>query len=427
MPPTAAGGDDAFATTPHAVQLGADSQPGTAQRVLGHVSLSGATHWLVPDGDATTSASRVYPDKSTPRTLSRASSLPLSPGCLVGIHVVAAPSGPCQRSDGEGGFEEDASVGIVRARVTYREPLGTTIEAEAVVAIPPSGEALNAEPSDVFTSLLLLEALAEPEIADDDLAAWSLWLGVDVVADIELELVGSPRPVDIAIVEVARAVVVPNTIADPWPVAMYCDENGTPFEQPATTWPLVSLDASLDKSLGVLALAEAIASHGDRLGPVLWWWSAGEGAEGTGTLADWIADGGAPPLVLDANVWLHVATGEWSESDQMPGALAASHASAVVRSGEEALGLRTGTLPVWIAARFRVAGTGSAELRVSTSDWDAYVLTRSSMSFGWAVAAGHIEVGASPETATTLRAYMRSSVDGLQAELTDIVVLHRQG
>lgn len=425
LDPDAAGGEVVSVMVPHHTQLAVDSQLGTAHRVLGHVGLSGGTHWLVPDGDDTTSGSRVYPDKTTARTLARAYRVPLSPGCLVGLQVLAAPSGPCQRSDGEGGYIEDASVGIVRAVVTYREPSGSTLESSAVVAVPPSDEPLNGEPGEAFDQLLVLEALAEPQLADDDLAGWASWLGIGVVADIEVEVVGSTRALDIVVVEVPSAVVVPATVVDPWPAAMYSDDDGTPHADPLTDWPLVQLDTD-DKRGGTSALAEAIASHGDRLGPVLWWWSSGEGAEAIGTLADWIADAGAPPLVIDNAVWTHVATGHASTDDALPGVLAASLAAPLVSSGDEAFGRRTGVLPVWIAARLRVAGTGSASVLVQTSKWDGYEVSTSSLAFGWQRVPGWLEVGASPETAPTLRAFAKSSVDGLQLELTDVVVAHRQ-
>jgi hypothetical protein len=410
---------DVSKDVPHETQRALDTQPGTGGRVLGRYSLDGATSWLVPDGDDTTSGSRIYPDATTPRVVLRLHKIELSPGSLVRLDVVAAPSGPTQRDEG-GAFVLDSLLGRVRAVVTYRAPDGSTADATAQVLLPPSQEQHGGEPQSVIGSLFAISALALPGPLVDDAETWADWTSVGVSVDVRLELLGSPRIVDVALVEHAFAVTVDT--ADAWPSAMYVDDSGQPLEQPPSEWPQTQASAS-DKGFGVEALAEAIAAHGDLLGgPVIWWSSATEHVD---TLADWLVANEAPPFVVTGTTAEHLSTG-LPEQDELPAWTTGSHAAALVQSGDAALVRRTAVVPVWIAAYMRVTSGGTGYTVVKTSDWDSYELSTTSPAFDWVRVPGWLEVGANPEDDRPLRVFPRASAGGLDCDVRYVAISRRR-
>ena len=419
--PDAAALEQTSPAVPHAAARGTDSILASGRRVLARYGLRGDSEWkLVPDGSDPTSGSQIYPTSDTARVVMRATEIPLTPGYLVRLDVLALPSGPTQQSDGLGGYELDVALGQVIAYVTYRSPDGLVEhDVEAAIDIPASAAPFAAEPDGAVAAALTRTVVAVPQVVDAGPEQWAEWSAVGVEVDIRVEVVGACRVIDLALVEQPARVVC--SLDDAWPSPLYADGLGAAWAQPITSWPQTQISAD-DKGGGVVALAEGVAAHGDLLGPVLWSWSSG--SEGD-TLANWLAANEAPAFTSSGTTARHVPTSSSSPGD-LPAALTGCQGATLLQSGDDALGRRTGVQPVWIAAYMRISGTGTAYLRVETSDLDSYTLETTSLVFEWVRVAGWLEVGASPEDSREIRAWLDASVGGINGEVRYIQISRRQ-
>jgi hypothetical protein len=392
-----------------------------SRRVLARYGLHGAEAWTVPNGTSPTSVSQIYFERDGARVLMRAQGIELTPGSLVRLDVVSAPAGPTQRDDGGGGWELDDVSGRVRATITYSAPAPDvdTSEINLVVLTTPSPEPAGGEPANIIAALTVESKLAIPAPLADDPAEWRKWTRPGVTVDLVLELLGSPRIVDVALVEQPFATT--SELDDqPWAGTLYANDVGDAHELPLTDWPQTQA-SSTDRGDGVVVVAEAIAAHGDELGPVLVAWTSASEAD---TLADWLADGEAVPFVATGTIPQLLSLGIEPDAEA-PAWATGSHGAPLLQSGDDALGRRTAVLPVMISAYMRLAGTGTGYLRVETSDWDSYVMETSSLVWAWIEIAGWLEVGPTPEDQRKLRAYAYTSVGGLDIEVRYVVIRRR--
>lgn len=404
--------------TPHDTLLALDTFV-ASRRVLARLGLDGGKRFVVPDGTSPTSGSQVYPDNTTPRVALRLEHVELTPGSLVRMDVLWAPAGPTQRSDGGGGWELDEVAGSVRATITYRSPDAEENEAIITLEAEPSEEPNGAEPGNVIGSLARATKLAVPTIIDDDPAEWSKWTRPGVECDVVLEVIGSPRIVDVALVEQPWSTT--SELADEWAGPLYGDDDGNPHPQPIHEWPQTQASTD-DRGDGIVAIAEAIATHGDQLGPVLVAWSSANEGD---SLADWQTDDEAVPFIATGTSQQQLVSGEELSSTSSAWATG-SHGAPLVQSGDDALARRTAVLPVWIWAYMRVAGTGTGYLRVATSDWDSYTLETTSLAWEAKRVPGWLEVGTAPEDQRQLRAHAYASVGGLDVETRYVLIQRRR-
>jgi len=395
----------------HESLLALDTLHGASCRVLLEAGLRGGDQFLVLSGDDPTDTVRIYPDKDTPRVVGRAYQIPLTPGHFVGLDVVALPSGPTQYTPGPSSFLPDGAGGRVEMAVTYTNSDAQTVTVTVGVDLEASIEVFAAEPAAAWASLIEKSATAIPAGPLQPSAAWwERWTrGEDVLVDIVVSYIGSPRVVDLVVVERPHQIFV-DTTSDRWPSAIYSQVG--PLDNPPSDYPIQQV-AAADPAGGTESIRRALSSHGRELGPCLFGWSCA--TEHTATLDDWVSydtgtgDDEAPPDSATGTTETLVGTDLSGATANHP-AWIAGHYARQVDHGDDFLDGRVGVLPVWVAAYCRVSGgTGTYRL-VTVEGWSEITWTTASTSWAWVVTPGWLELGTGPEDAPPVRIH-RSNDD----------------
>lgn len=402
-----------------------DSLPTSGRRVLLELGLRGGDKFLVLNGVDPNSPSRIYPDKSSPRVAGRLHNVSLTPGHLVALEVVAVPSGPCQR-DEVALFVPDGAGGSIEVEVTYANGDGQSVTCQAAVDLAASQLPRSAESPAGYYSLIVSQAVAIPTPLIPSAEHWQKWTrGGDVTASAVVRYVGSPRPVDVVLVEVPHSIVV-DTSDSRWPAAMY-SANGQPYAQPPSDYPIEQLSAT-DPGGGTRSIRRALRSFGRELGPCLFGWSSA--AEHVGDLDDWISydtgsgDDEAPPASVTGTTLAEVMFGGEKSSSNLFGWSTGNYARDVDH-GDAFLDGRTGVLPVWVAAYCRVSGgTGTYRLRTDDVGWSEIVWSTTATSWTWVLTPGWLEVGTGPEDAPPARLWASNS-GANDTQIRDLIVFKR--
>ena len=410
----------------HEALVGLDTTINSARRVLLEAGLRGSSRFMVLDGAPTLSQFRTYPDTDTPRVVARATAMPLTPGYLVALELVALPSGPTQAPDDLMiTWEEDDRSGVVELRVTYRNAAGDIALATASIQVDGSGEILGAEPLDPWQALAVDGDLAMPGPWAPDPVEWAKWTGIGVSVDLELRYRGSPRVLDVVAVERAWSSTV-ELSAPRRPAAFYTGEDGEPLELPASEYPIVRTSEA-DRALGAESIVEAIAETGAVLGPVLWSWSSHDEADPLHEIVEYdggIGDGEALAVEVAGDTWTLLASTSVADVAAAPGLLTGNYAAGLRGSAAELLDTRAGVIPVWISAYWRTSNESApAQLEVRASEWSEVSLASSSTAWAWTRVPAWLEVGPDPEARVAARVLWRCP--GGTASLRDLVVSYR--
>lgn len=412
----------------HEALLALDSVLGSGRRVLLDASLAGATRFLVEDNLDTTSATRIYPDRTTPRVVARARGVPLTPGHVVALELLGLPSGPTQQGAVFMGFSLDSVLGSVALEVTYHAgAISKTVSVELELA-PSEVEPHAGEPGDVWGSLLELDALALPELVDAGDSAWATWAGPGVTVDLVLRYSGSPRVVDCHVAErPLRAAVDPTD--DRWPAAMYTEIEqqtaGSPLGSYPSEWPTTRLTDD-DPGCGTVAMLEGIRALG-RLGPVLFSWTShreGQALADIVSYSDGSGDDEAPPLAFEGDEWTLLQPPiQMSGSSALPGWPLGNFARDAVHAGEVLDG-RAGVVPVWLAIYWRASPgvTAQLELRAASWSWSTMHAETSDDAWAWSIVPGWLEAGLGPHAPIIARAYVRTTSPVGVVFVRDLVV-----
>jgi hypothetical protein len=400
---------------PHESLRALDTLLGSGGRVLFHTGLLGGGSFLIPASANPNQASPVYPNKDTWRVVARQDGIPLTPGSFPWLEVVAIPSGPQQWfgvKDAVTQFWKDGAGGIVELEIEYVNGDAETVTATISTPLAAANYEHNAEPPAPYSSLLVRQANGKPQIFQQLADAWWYqWTrGLDVLVNLTLRYRGSPRPIDVAVVERPLLVVTESTDGR-WPTAM-CSE-GQPLEQGPSPYPIQQI-AGADPALGTESIRRALYGHGRLLGPCLAWWSSA--TEHVGALSTWISyhsgtgDDEAPAWTMTGTTpTLLGSDALTTESDDNFG-WRLGHYARQAGHGDDFLDGRTGVLPVWISAWLKVSGgTGTITVKTDSVGWGDVVLTTASTSYVLVEVPAWLEVGAGPEDAPVARAWVRNS------------------
>lgn len=399
-------------TGPHVAMRALDTLP-SSTRVLDEFGFAGSLAFLVWDGVNPTydDSSRLYPDNSTPRVVVRKYGVPLTPGHVVGIDVVALPSGPTQQEPETGDYEESGRGGTVDIQVIYRNRDGQSVVATASISPPPSVQVYGAIPASAMHAMTTHTATAYPWAglpSAVDLEKWTR--GGDVTVEYVVSYTGSPRVLDGAVVERPAQIVV-DTASPTWPAAMYTG-NGAPYPTLPSDYPITQLTSS-DPGGGLEGLRRAVEQAGVQLGPCLMWWTSA--TEGADTLGDWVSyDGGsgddeAPAATVTTNAYRNLPFTTAPVLAELPGYQLGGYARQATASNDWLDG-RTGVLPVYFVA-YANAFSGVVQARAGTTEWSAVNLDFSGSTWGWEITAGWIEVGTCPEDGPVGRFFAKGATD----------------
>lgn len=396
---------------PHQAIAALDTLP-RSTRVLAEFGFSGSLAFIVDDATppvAGPAATRSYPNDSTPRVVFRMTNVPITPGHLVGLDVTALPGGPTQWEPTTGNYEESSRGGSINMVVTYRNSDPASFVASCSISPAASQELYGAIPVDAFEAMTEHEATAVPWPQDPTAADLeALTRGGDVVVDIDVSVTGSPRLVDVAIVERPQQIVV-DMASDTWPAAMYTGA-GAPYPALPSDYPITQLSTT-DPGGGLESLRRAVEQAGVQLGPCLMWWTSADEIEGT--ILDWVSyDGGtgtdeAPSKAVTTDTFRNLPFTTAPPLNELPGHQLGNYARQTTAS-DNFLDGRTGVLPVYFAAYASTTADGVVQARAGGDEWSAINLDITSGTFGWELTAGWIEVGTCPEDGPIGRFYARS-------------------
>jgi hypothetical protein len=377
-----------------------DTLPGSGHRVVFEAGLRGSTGFLVPDGAPPDAPPpRIYPDATTGRVLGRGEGLPLTPGHFLGLDVVALPSGPTQDLGVPPNYVNSGTEGRYELEATYTNGDLDTVDATATVIIPGSVELYGGEPSPAHAALFTASVVASPDVLEPDNAHMEKFTrGNDVQASWTLTAYGSPRGVDVAVVERGSGITV-DQASSRWPSAMYVDAGA--HDQLPGDFPVEQV-ATADPSGGTIAVRRALREHGLQLGPILAWFNSA--TESSHTLTDWVSyDGGtgddeAPSFGWTGGGETQIPTGLAPMPD-FPGFLL-GHYARQVEHGDDFFDGRTGVLPVWFAAYIK-STDASVTFRTDAVGWSSVTASTTAGAWEWVIVPGFIEVGTGPEDAPT--------------------------
>ncbi len=383
-------------------------------RVLAGTGMYGCSTFTTPDGEPAeySGSPRIYWDEVTPRVVLRMGPVPLTPGHIPELRVLALPSGPTQLDTGTNDFVESGRGGTITMRVTYTNGDAETVTKEVAVSPPASQALYGAEPASCHDALSWHVAAAWPWAnlpSAVDLEKWTR--GADVKVTIVVSYEGSPRVVDLAVVERPAQIVV-DVEASEWPTAMYT-EAGQPYAELPSDYPISRL-STLDAGGGLEAIHRALEQHGKQLGPCLAWWSAAR--EEYGTLLAWVSydgtgDDEAPAVTGNSTSFRNIPFSLAPPLAGLPGFMLGGYARQA-RDGNAWLDGRTGVLPVWVVAWAKgTAGATQIQFRAGDDEWSAINLEAPSGPSAWGlwIAPGWVEVGVGPEDAPIGRFYAKDS------------------
>jgi hypothetical protein len=384
-------------------------------RVLGTWGLQGSAAFAVPDGDSPEydPGDRIYPDEDTPRTVLRLYAIPITPGHVVGLDVLALPSGPTQYQPTTDEWKESGRGGQIRALVTYYNSDAETVDASAVVTPSASVDIYGAEPASHHDNIETYSATANPfGFVPSMVDRQKFARGGDVLVDVVLTYTGSPRGVDVAIVERPAALVVDQADSE-WPSAMY-SAGGEPYESLPSEFPVTSVSSS-DPGGGLTAVRRALEQHGRQLGPCLAWMTSAR--ESAGSMLSWLSyddgtgDDEAPAVTSISSTFEQLPFLAPPPTAQSPGFQLGNYARQA-RDCDEFLDGRTGVLPVW-ATIYADATAGQFQWRVGVDEWSSINLEVTGAAWDWFIVPGWVEVGVSPDQSFIARLLGRDSLGSL--------------
>jgi hypothetical protein len=388
---------------PHLAQKSLDSLVSSC-RVLGAWGLQGSGKFSIPDGTNPTynPGDRLYPDEDTPRVVLRMTSVPLTPGHVVGIDVTALPSGPTQVQFETNDWTESGRGGQIILTVTYSNSDAQTVVATCVVTPTSSVRVYGAETASAHAALEAYSATAAPfGIVASAVDREKFARGGDVLVSFEVSYTGSVRVADFAVVERPAAIIVDTTSSE-WPSAMYT-QGGAPYDALPSEFPITQLSTA-DPGGGHVAIRRALEQHGMQLGPCLAWQSSGR--EGASILTwldydDGTGDDEAPAIASSSTSYVMQPYG-FAPSAQFPGYQMGNYARQI-RDSDAWFDGRTGVLPVW-AVVYAKGTSALYKWQTGLTEWSAVVVPiTSGASFGWVIRPGWIEVGTAPDDAPVAR------------------------
>lgn len=369
------------------------------RRVLLQVGLHGSDAWHVSDNAVTTMLE--HPDPDAERVVARLPGITLTPGHFPRLYVVANPSGMTATA---GPVTAQGAKGIVRLRCDFDNGVDSPTVTKSL-AIPGSSEANAAQPTGAGAAWTNLHRRRSQLITPTDLtkianlAAWS----EGYVVSMTLSYVGSPRALDVIVVEEPFGVAYDVSAGD-WIVPLHADAQGGNLGQLPGVWPVVARSAS-DVGAGAEVVVDAARRLSQEIGPCLFYTSAWEENDGDFSSAEVAARsviGTAwTELIADDTAAYRAADAGWSLSSGANARRVQDSATAGV------LRDNTNAVPVRCYVYGRMAGAATtATVRFETGPESVSEVAVSGTSFAWHSAPGTLRcgLGAQDPTACQVRA-----------------------
>ena len=402
----------------------ASSVHATGDRVLSHgrrvllqVGLNGADDWHVSDNAV--GMTLEHPSPTAERVVARLPGITLTPGHFPRMYLIANPAGMTATA---GPVTAQGAKGLVRLACSFDNGIDSPTITKTI-ATPGSAEANGARPSGpgaAWTNLHRLRTtIIEPvSLTLPNLAAWS----EGVTCSMVLSYIGSPRAIDIVVVEEPYQYARDISAGD-WIAPLHSNAYGDNAGQLAGAWPVTRRSAA-DAGGGVEVLTDAARRVSQEVGPVLWsatTWDEAAGdfssteAAGRGvTSTNWIE------LTADTTTAYDAAEAGWSLSAGANARRVQDCATARV------LRDRTNVVPVraYVYGRMTTAGPTARVRFESGAESVAEVAIPAGTSWAWRDAPGHLRCGLGPQDPAVGQVRAKVSGAGATFEWRYMLVLY---
>lgn len=400
----------------------ASSVHATGDRVLSHgrrvllqAGLHGADDWHVSDDAVGMVLAHPHPD--TARVIARLPGITLTPGHFPRLYVVGNPSGMTATP---GPVTATGAKGIVRLACSFDNGIDSPTITKSI-AIPGSTEANAARPSGPGAAWSHLyrrrSTIFEP--ANLSLPANAAAWAEGVTCSMVLSYIGSPRAVDVIVVEEPVAYARDISAGD-WIAPLHSNAQGENAGQLAGPWPVVRRSAS-DAGGGVEVLTDAARRISQEIGPVLW--SATTWDENDGDFSS--TEAGA--RTVTSSTWTELVAGAAAYTASGSGWSLSSGANARrVQESATARVLRdrTNAAPVRCYVYGRMASIGTtARVRFEAGAESIAELAISGTSWAWHDAPGTLRCGLGAQDPTVGQVRAKVSGAGATFEWRYLLVL----
>lgn len=272
-----------------------------SRRIVASGGMRGSLEFLTPDTNpASMAGTHQGPDE---RRSIGAGSVDLTPGCFLRLWATLVPSGETQIT----GTTPGGPVGQIEVEVVWTDEAGLTVTTSDVVGLPASPAVFGAQPAVMWDEIhrRSIIDITPPGLADtSELRRWCRGANVQV----EIFAIGGARVVDAVVFEQPSDVAFEaDDSGDGWTSHLYGPETpGGPAQPLQYPWQRFSeTTPDGDPRGGTLHLLDVHHAQHQRLGPVLFSWSAAQESTGdesvtvTGTSFVELAGGGATTTDLD--------------------------------------------------------------------------------------------------------------------------------
>lgn len=379
------------------------------RRILCRMGLAGAGAWQVSDL-APAHPVAIHPPGNIERVVARLPAVPLTPGHVLVMQVVASPSGQSAVAVGDVAISTGI-LGTIRIVATYANS-GGPVSVTRDISIPGSKLPYGAQPSSAGAAWGELYRRRTSPIKPADfgsIANIAQWVEGVTVAVVVSFYRGAPRVIDLIVYEVPEQ-YARDLADDEWITPMHSDGAGYPLTMLPGQRPVCRRLAA-DPGGG----SEIVADAGRRLrevGPALWyataWCESTSSYTATETPARSVTGTTLTELVEGSTTaWSAASAGASLSSGGNGRRVQDSEQTAIMRDADNVV-----PVTCWIYCRL-TAAVITATVRFEAEAYSVAVLSiPAGTSFAWRSVTGHLRCGLGSESPTTVQVFAATSSAG---------------
>lgn len=362
-----------------------------SRRIVASGGLRGSETWRTPNTDPTGMTTHPLP---TERRIIAMGSIDLTPGCFFRCSIVCVPSGETRIAAASPVFwVAGGAQGRCEIDCVWTDRTGATVTTTHGQTLPASTLQYGAEPSPMFANLHEFDVIDIKPPGTENTAELRRWCQ-HIHVDVTIYAVAGARIVDAVVYEYPDAVAMEaDDAGNLWCSHLYAPISPAnaaaalshPFQRFSETSP------DGNPTGGTLHVMDVHHAQHQRLGPVLFSWSAARESDGSESVttasASLVAIEGGGSLTFDlTEPGLGCGTGGYARR----------------QSDNSAYVLRDRVAAIPVIVRIRASSGGTGTVRVQTG-WCSYIdVTITGGSAAWHNTAGWLEVGITPDDVSAL-------------------------
>lgn len=333
-----------------------------------------------------------YPFASNERELIEVDGVPLTPGCVLDVRLVALPSGPCWEFQGTGDPTYQGAQGSIRIDVVWDD--GTTTDTTTVTIDVPGDTSDTGYPDDlagnIWKTMRDFSRTIMPGGFTNTKGEATQWSQSGVTAKITVTAVGNPRVMDLCVYE--KPLTISRENGSPAGPAHIYSSGATPLTALPDDYPIDG-ESTGDIRFGAQYALDVARQHEVDLGPALFTWTSER--EGYGSREYWA--GTDTPAIFDGtSEWVLGESAAGTDTDDARfgvgcGAYGRQHAT----SDPLRVMAENGVCPIIFGVYWSVEG-GTGTIRLASADYSELELSTTSTTYTWDSGITHLAVGAHP-------------------------------